>query len=134
MLENDNSIIYVFIYVLDTLIKQLKVLYAKWMHLHYWLDFLRVCINFYFLTKIDWFIIGQGQVYHIRVGYSNPTTQGLKRKMNVPALLTRFLRWKMVGTQNNLQFLLQFTTWWIVSKFVDSFVSLNIFPFKIVLF
>ena len=51
-------------------------------------------------------IIGHDQVYHIHVGYFNPTTQGPKCRMNVPALSIRFLGWKMVGTQNNLQFLL----------------------------
>ena len=66
-----------------------------------------MCINFDFLTKIDLMIIGQGQVYHIRVGYS----KGPKCRMNLPALLIRFLRCEMVGIQNNLQFLLQFPMW-----------------------
>ena len=69
------------------------------------------CINFDFLTKFDLMIIGQGQVYHIRIGYSNPTTKGPKYRMNVLTLLIRFLRCEMVGIQNNLQFLLQFITW-----------------------
>ena len=34
------------------------------------------CASFNFLAKIDGIIVGQCQVYHIYVGYSNPTPYG----------------------------------------------------------
>ena len=49
------------------------------------------CASFNFLAKIDGMIVGQCQVYHIRVGYSNPTPHG-PTGTNEPALLFSFLK------------------------------------------
>ena len=48
------------------------------------------CASFNFMAKIDGIIVGQCQVYHIRVGYSNPTPHG-PAGINEPALLFSFL-------------------------------------------
>ena len=47
--------------------------------------------SFNFLAKIDGIIVGQCQVYHIRVGYSNPTPHG-PAGINEPALLFSILK------------------------------------------
>ena len=48
------------------------------------------CASFNFLAKIDGMIVGQCQVYHIRVGYSNSTPHG-PTGIYEPALLFSFL-------------------------------------------
>ena len=49
------------------------------------------CASFNFLAKIDGIIVGQCQVYHIRVGYSNPTPHG-PTGINELALLSNILK------------------------------------------
>ena len=49
------------------------------------------CATFNFLAKIDGIIVGQCKVYHIRVGYYNPTPHG-PTSINEPALLFSILK------------------------------------------
>ena len=49
------------------------------------------CASFNLLAKIDGIIVGQCQVYHIRVGYSNPTPHG-PTGIKEPALLFSSLK------------------------------------------
>ena len=49
------------------------------------------CASFNFWAKIDGMIVGQCQVYHIRVGYSNPTPHS-PTGINEPELLFSILK------------------------------------------